>query len=123
MTELSIWDRARCAIYALEYNGYNVTPCVEALVDDMAMPGVDDAWTAANVSRFECVTLSGVYSEDPRCWYDDTPWLATEVFGGDDTSTPSPGATLNPLSTPEPTKMTIDLFIDRSLASVLHSTI
>ena len=104
MTELSFWDRARCAIYALEITGYDVTPCVEALVDDRAMPGVNDTWTASAVSRFDCLTVASSYSDDPECSYPaDTPRLATEVFDGSDTSTPAPG-----MATPGPAQPSLD---------------
>ncbi|CAN0478305.1 unnamed protein product, partial [Hapterophycus canaliculatus] len=81
MLELPLWDRARCAVYAQEEAGYDVTPCVEAIVDLMSMPGVTEAWTAPAVDRFACTAIAyGSYHVDTACAYAGTPRFATEVF-------------------------------------------
>ena len=116
MAELPIWDRAQCAIYALEIAGYDVTPCVEALVDGMALPGVDEAWTAPAVSRFACLTVDSSYWDDPECSYPiDTPRLATEVFDGNDTSTPAPGSTACPAIAPTILGSSVECFLGFAL--------
>eukprot|EP00903_Cladosiphon_okamuranus_P014149 g13149.t1 len=107
MLELPLWDRARCAVYALEESGYDVTPCVEAIVDLMSMPGVSDEWTAPGVERIECLAINyGSYHTHAACAYTGTPRFATELF--DTTSktalaaTPAPatgGATASSSST------------------------
>lgn len=88
MLELEIWDRARRAIYALEQEGYDVTPCVEAIVDSMSMPGVTEAWTAPAVERVECVAIVyGSYYANTFCAYPGTARLAAEAFESSEPST------------------------------------
>lgn len=98
MAGLELWDRARCAVYALEQEGYDVTPCVEAIVDSMSMPGVTEAWTAPAVDPIECVAIVyGSYYNDAACAYSGTARLAAEAFESSD----GPAATPT-ITTPAP---------------------
>ncbi|CAN0428738.1 unnamed protein product [Ectocarpus sp. 8 AP-2014] len=109
MVELEVWDRVRCAAYALEEAGYDVTPCVEAVVDTMSMPGVDEEWTSPGVSSIDCLTIEdatgsdGSYHNDDACAYPGTTRLAVEVFGdGVVNPTPAPGGVYAPTASPAP---------------------
>ncbi|CAN0304301.1 unnamed protein product [Ectocarpus fasciculatus] len=87
MVGLEVWDRIRCAPYALEEAGYDVTPCVEAVVDTMSMPGVDQEWTPPWVPYIACLTIEeatgsdGSCHNDDACAYNGTTRFAAEMFG------------------------------------------
>lgn len=113
MVELEVWDRIRCAASALEEAGYDVTPCVEAVVDTMSMPGVDDEWTSPGVSYIDCLMIedatgsNGSYHNDDACAYNGTMRFATEVFGGSVVNpTSAPGGVGAPEATPAPSPVT-----------------
>lgn len=115
MIELTIWDRARCAVFALDGVDFDVTPCVEAIVDTMSMPGVDAEWTPPSVSSLECIALeSDYYADHVACSYPGSPRFAVEVFSDISSAvdltpapsagdlTPAPSAGVVPVTTSSP---------------------
>lgn len=105
MIEMAIWDRVRCAVFALEAAGFDLTPCVEAVVDVMSMPGVDEEWTPPSISRLECIAViaDSTASEDEECSYPNSRRFAEEVFGEDAAGlSPAPSAGVVNVATTSP---------------------
>ena len=110
--ETSLWSRIHCYLVASESSGYDVSPCVAAIVDTGTLPCVDDVYEPPSVDKFDCaengindLTDSSSFEE---CSWTGAPRLTSELFGGTQAPAPLPGPTPAPAPlstrnvTPEP---------------------
>ena len=102
--QASVWSRIHCYLSASEASGYDVSPCVAAIVDTGTLPCVDDEYEPPTVDQFECVE-NGLedltdYSFDQCVW--DGEYRSTgEFYGG--TRAPSSYSEGTLTEAPEPT--------------------
>eukprot|EP00904_Undaria_pinnatifida_P014125 jgi/Undpi1/9843/HiC_scaffold_28.g12297.m1 len=82
--ETPLWTRIHCFLAASEASGYDVSPCVAAIVDTGTLPCVDDVYEAPTVDQLECeangIKESSASSSWEECIWDGDPRTAQEMF-------------------------------------------
>ena len=98
--ETSLWSRIQCYLVASEESGYDVSPCVAAIVETGMLPCVDDVYVPPTVDKFDCKEnalsdLSASSSVD-ECKWDGTHRSTNELYEYTRAPSPPPGSTPAP---------------------------
>ncbi|CAM9514307.1 unnamed protein product, partial [Scytosiphon promiscuus] len=88
--EGSLWTRIQCYLAAAEASGWDVSPCVSAIIDGGTLPCVDVPYEAPTVDHFAC-EANGIGDLDTSSSYDECAWAgearsASEMFLSTSTS-------------------------------------
>ena len=71
--ETSLWSRIHCYLAASEASGYDVSPCVAAILDTGTLPCVDDVYEAPTMDQFECEE-NGIMDLTDFVSYNECDW-------------------------------------------------
>lgn len=98
--ETSLWSRIHCYLVASEGSGYDVSPCVAAIVDTGTLPCVDDVYEPPTVDQFECET-NGINDPSTSGSWEECIWAGEyrstdELYSGTQESSPLLGPTAAP---------------------------
>ena len=118
MPDESLWSRIQCFLAASESSGYDVSPCVAAILDTGTLPCVDDVYEAPTVGLLQCES-NGISDLDASSSVDQCIWagdirLASELFEAP-ALVPSP----LPKSTPSPLQEATSSPLQKSTSSPL----
>ena len=83
---MALWSRIHCYLAASEASGYDVSPCVAAIVDTGTLPCVDDVYESPPLGQFECEE-NGIKDRTDSDSSDECNWdgdvrMAQEMFSG-----------------------------------------
>ena len=99
--ETSVWSRIHCYLVASEASGFDVSPCVAAIMDAETLPCVDDVYEPPTVDQFDCeengikdLTDSSSWEE---CRLDGVARSTDEFYGGTRAPSPLPSQTTAPV--------------------------
>ena len=100
--ETSLWSRIHCYLVASELSGYDVSPCVAAIVDTGVLPCVEDVYEAPTVDQFVCEenTLGDLSdsSSVEECTWDGEYRSVDEFYGRSRAPSPLQGPSSAPVS-------------------------
>eukprot|EP00904_Undaria_pinnatifida_P014279 jgi/Undpi1/9982/HiC_scaffold_28.g12436.m1 len=71
--ETSLWSRIHCYLAASEASGYDVSPCVAAILDTGTLPCVDYVYEAPTMDQFECEE-NGIMDLTDFVSYNECDW-------------------------------------------------
>ena len=114
----SLWSRIHCYLVASEESGYDVSPCVAAIMDTGTLPCVDDVYEPPTVGQFDC-DENGIKDLTTSESYEECAWAGEarstdEFYGGTRAPSPLPSPTTAPIPsntrdvTPQPAVTSTD---------------